>query len=138
MINLETSSRTQMGQADSTTNPSWFDLTTQMGQVSWETPTSWVDPTIQTGLTYPTTHIDKSCLMKLHGGIWWLIESSLQQNGWSTEVWRCSGSGSGLVKVPKRLGQLRQKGYRRHLGECYSNLDSKKCKSWSDLNMYLH
>jgi len=31
MINLETSSKTQMGQANSTTKPSWSDLTTQTG-----------------------------------------------------------------------------------------------------------
>jgi len=48
--------------------------------------------------------------MKFYGGIWLLIEASLQQNGWSTESWRCSGNESGLVKVPKRLGQLREKG----------------------------
>jgi len=49
-------------------------------------------------------------IMKLHGWIWWLIEASLQQNGWSTEGWRCSSSRSGLVNVPKRLGQLREEG----------------------------
>ena len=42
MINLETCSTTQMGQADPTTQPDWLDPTTHPSWTDWEAQTGSV------------------------------------------------------------------------------------------------